>query len=455
MYRSAMEDLKKWKNSKRRKPLILDGARQVGKTWLLQKFGLEEYENMAYVNLEKDERASEIFDGSFEPQRIVARLALHLGMEIKSDKTLIVIDEAQQNARALTALKYFQEEAPEYHIVVAGSLLGIAIHQGVSFPVGKVNHLYIHPLTFWEFLVAIGRRQLADAIMARDFELIQPFHAELLEFWKIYTIVGGMPEVVQTYLNDRSMLGVRAVQIDILHDYERDFSKYADKFTAPKIVEIFNIIPAVLAKENKKFMFGMIRASARAREYDNALLWLNRAGVAIKVNRVSKVAQPLSAYLDQGAFKLFCVDVGLLSCKAGLHPEVIYNGDRFEEFKGALAEQFVFQELYANGVEPYYYSADDSQAEVDFVINDGARIVPIEVKSGENLSAPSLKKLLQKDASLRAVKFSMLPYAGSGEVVKGKSGDGGGGEVVGVGSGESGRVANMPIYAAFACMKEM
>ena len=417
MYRKAIEDLKNWKTSKRRKPLVIDGARQVGKTWLLQKFGEEEYENMAYVNLEKDAKASEIFDGSFEPHRIVARLALHLGAEINPGSTLIVIDEAQQNPRSLTALKYFQEEAPEYHIVVAGSLLGIAIHEGASFPVGKVNHLYIHPLTFWEFLVAIGKQKLADALMAQEFELIRPFHDELLELWEIYTIVGGMPEVVQAYLDDRSMLGVREIQIDILHDYERDFSKYADKFTTPKIMEIFNIIPSALAKENKKFMFGMIKASARAREYDGALLWLNRAGVAIKVNRISKIAQPLSAYLDLGAFKLFCVDVGLLSCKAGLYPETIYSEEEFQEFKGALAEQFVFQELYAKAVSPYYYSADDSQAEIDFVINSGSHITPIEVKSGKNLSSPSLTELLKLHPKMTAIKFSTLPYNKNDQII--------------------------------------
>lgn len=410
MYRTALEDLRAWKKSSRRKPLVLDGARQVGKTWLLQKFGAEDYANIAYVNLEKDKGASEIFDDSFDPHRIIARLALHLSMEIKPDETLIVIDEAQQNPRSLTALKYFQEEAPEYHIVVAGSLLGIAIHEGASFPVGKVNHLYIHPLTFGEFLIALGKNGLADAIVHRDFNLIAPLHDELIELWKTYLIVGGMPEAVQSYLDDRSMLSVRNVQIDILHDYERDFSKYADKFTTPKIMEIFNIIPSVLAKENKKFMFGMIKESARAREYDGALLWLNRAGVALRVNRITKVAHPLAAYLDRGTFKLFCVDVGLLSCKAGLYPETIYDEDKFEEFKGALAEQFVFQELYAKEITPYYYSADDSRAEIDFVIGKNAEIVPIEVKSGKNLAATSLTSLLKHNLGMHAIKISALPY---------------------------------------------
>lgn len=410
MYRKAIEELRKWKSNQRRKPLVVDGARQVGKTWLIRKFGEEEYENVAYVNLEKDPQASDIFDGSFDPERIIARLSLHLSMEIIPGKTLIFIDEAQQNPRALTSLKYFEEDAPEHHVVVAGSLLGIAIHEGDSFPVGKTNHITIGPLSFEEFLIALGKSKLAQALNQRDYDLLQPFHDELIELYKTYCVIGGMPEVVQAYLDDKSMIHTRDIQIDILHDYERDFSKYADKFTTPKIIEIFNIIPSVLAKENKKFMFGMIKESARAREYDAALLWLIRAGVITRVNRVSKIAQPLSAYLDYGAFKLFYVDIGLLSCKSGLHPETIYNEEAFEEFKGALAEQFVLQELRACGMEVFYYSADNSTSEIDFVLQDKTELLPIEVKSGKNLRTPSLDKLLNSHPNMRAVKVSMLPY---------------------------------------------
>lgn len=412
-----MEDLKAWKASPKRKPLVVDGARQVGKTWLIKKFGEESFSNVAYVNLEQDSLASEIFDGSFEPERIISRLAVHLTMEIDPEHTLIFIDEAQENPRALTALKYFEEQAPEYHIILAGSLLGISIHQGASFPVGKVNHLYIHPLTFNEFLIATGKEKLASSLQDGDFALIEPFHDELIELYKTYCIVGGMPEVVQTYIEDKSMLHVRQVQSDILGDYERDFSKYADKFTTPKIIEIFNIIPSVLAKENKKFMFGMIKASARAREYDEALLWLVHAGVVARVNRITKVAHPLPAYLDYGAFKLFCVDIGLLSNKAGLEPKTIYDEKGFEEFKGALAEQFIAQELRAQEIEPYYYSADDSRAEIDFVIQKGAEVLPIEAKSGRNLGSASLSKLLSANPELRALKASMLPYQENDQII--------------------------------------
>lgn len=416
MYRTAIEELKKWKSNPRRKPLVVDGARQVGKTWLLRSFGENEYKKVAYVNLEKDQLARDIFDGSFDPQRVLSRLSLHLNMDITPDDTLIIIDEAQENPRAITALKYFQEEAPEFHIIIAGSLLGVAIHQGVSFPVGKTNHLYIHPLSFYEFLIAVGKTKLAEAMKAKNFETISPFHDELLELQRIYCIVGGMPEAVKTYINDNSLIHVRDIQIDILDDYARDFSKYADKFTTPKIIEIFNIIPTVLAKENKKFMFGMIKPSARAREYDSALLWLNRAGVATRVNRLTKIGIPPMAYVDLNAFKLFCVDIGLLSCRAGLPPETIYDEKKLEEFKGALAEQFVFQELVASGFAPYYYSADDSQAEIDFVITKNTEIIPIEVKSGKNLNSVSLDHVLGKNPSMCAIKFSAMPYKENGQI---------------------------------------
>ena len=424
MYRSAIEDLKKWKENKKRKPLIIEGARQVGKTWLLKKFGEEFFENYVYVDLEEDGLAREIFDGSFEPERIVSRLAIHKGVEIVPGKTLIIVDEAQENPRALTALKYFYENSPEYHIIVAGSLLGITLHQDFSFPVGKVETLRINPLTFKEFLIALGKKKLAESLEKKEFELLAPFHESLIELLKVYMVVGGMPEVVETYLEDKTLLNVREVQKRILYDYERDFSKHANKFDVPRITEIFNIVPTVLAKENKKFMFGMIKQSARAREYESALLWLTDAGIATRVNRVKKIAVPLSAYLDLGAFKLFLVDVGLLGCKAGLRPETIYDEKNFAEFKGALAEQFVFQELHSRGRDVFYYSGDDSSLEIDFLIDTEEGLRPIEVKSGKNLASASLKKILEANKDLVAVKFSGLPYM------------------------ENERIVNMPLYMA-------
>lgn len=426
MYRRAIEQLEKWQKDPHRKPLVVDGARQVGKTWLLKHFGASHYNKLVYVNLEEDELARQIFDGTFDSGRIISRLAIHTGVEITPGDTLIVIDEAQENARALTVMKYFCESAPEYHLAVAGSLLGISLHKGDSFPVGKVDSLTIYPLTFEEFLIAIGKKRLAEELMARNFDLLIPFHDELNELQKIYTVVGGMPEVVQAYVDDGTMLRVREIQKRIIHDYERDFSKYADKFDAPKILEIFNIIPAVLAKENKKFMFGMIKQSARAREYEAALLWLVNAGIATRVNRVKKVALPLPAYLDMGAFKLFMVDIGLLGCRADLRPETIYNEKTFKEFKGAMAEQFVFQELRARGHNLFYYSADDANTEVDFVMDSTQGLVPIEVKSGKALASASLGRLLEAQPELSAIKFSTLPYK------------------------QNAQITNMPLYAAGA-----
>lgn len=424
MYRSAINDLLKWKDSPRRKPLILEGARQVGKTWLLQKFGAEHYRNLLYINFEVDKDAREIFDGSFEPERILSRLSIHAETEIIPGETLIVLDEVQEAPRALTALKYFCEDAPEHHIVVAGSLLGISLHQDISFPVGKVNYLRIHPLTFEEFLIAKGNRKLAEALMTRGFDLIRPFHDSLNEMLRTYLVVGGMPEAVKVFLENKSMLGVREVQRDILRDYERDFSKHSSKFDAPKIQEIFDIMPAVLAKENKKFMFGMIKQSARAREYESALLWLTDAGIATRVPRVNKLALPMAAYADNSAFKLFCVDVGLLGCKANLRPEAIYDERELQEFKGALAEQFVFQELFASEQPTYYYSSDDSRVEVDFLADTEQGLKVLEVKSGKNLSSASLNRIMEQYPDLNAIKLSMLPYE------------------------EHGKLVNLPLYAA-------
>ena len=424
MYRDAMQELKDWKAKKDRKPLVLEGARQVGKTWLLKKFGEEAYENVVYVNLESDDSAREIFDGSFEPERIVARLAIHAETEIIPDKTLIIIDEVQENTRALTALKYFRETAPEYHIAVAGSLLGVTLHEGVSYPVGQVDTIKIHPLCFNEFLRAAGKEKLAEALRVGDFESIEPFHESLVEWLKIYMVVGGMPAVINKYLETKTLVGVREVQEKILHDYEKYFSKHAEKFDVLKIIEIFDILPTILMKENKKFMFGMIRKSARAREYESALAWLTDAGIATRVSRVNKLGLPLAAYMDRGAFKLFMVDVGLLGTKAGLRPETIYNEEDFEEFKGAMAEQLVFQELTKAGRKLFYYSSDESDAEIDFVIDAEKGLTPIEVKSGRALVSASLKKTLAAKPKMKAVKMSMMPYK------------------------ENERITNLPLYAA-------
>ena len=428
MYRQAYESLKNWQNKKKRKPLVIKGARQVGKTWLVKHFGEECYGNMVYINFDRNELAKDIFAIDYDPARIITRLSVHTQQEIKPGETLIFLDEIQECPRALEAIKYFEEEAPEYHIVVAGSLLGVYMHSGASFPVGKVEFLDIYPLNFMEFLIALGEERLVQAINDGDYELIAPFHDKLVDYYKTYLVTGGMPEVVQHYISTKSLLEVRQIQANIIDAYNRDFSKHAPANEVPRIIDIFETIPSVLAKENKKFMFGAIRQSARAREYEAALLWLIDAGLVTKVTRVNKLALPLSVYSDNNIFKLFYVDVGLLGYKAGIRPEAIIDDDQFiEEFKGALAEQFVFEEFVANGVHPFYYSKDDSRAELDFIVDTESGPTPIEVKAGRALASKSLKHILGENPKIRrAVKMSLLPYK------------------------ENERIVNLPIYAAGA-----
>lgn len=419
MYRKKVEELKSWKDSKTRKPLILNGARQVGKTWLLQHFGKESYKNIAYLNLDRDEEAREIFSLNYDTKRIISRVAIHTGEEIIPGETLIIIDEIQESPAALGSLKYFCEEAPEYHIAVAGSLLGVKLMEEKSFPVGKVDFLNLNPLTFEEFLIAINEKKLADALSKKDFSLVSPFHEKLNDLLKTYLVVGGMPEAVVQYLNTNSLLETRKTQDNIISAYERDFSKHANKFDVPRINEIFNIIPHFLAKENKKFMFGAIKKSARAREYESALLWLEGAGIATRVPRVNSLSLPLSAYADRNIFKLFLLDVGLLGAKAELRPDIIFSNDsEYREFKGAVAEQFIFQEFIARQVTPYYYSTDDSRIELDFLIDTKTNVTPVEVKSGQSLASKSLKLLLEKNPTIkRAFKFSLLPLSENEKVI--------------------------------------
>ena len=412
MYREAIRVLEKWKANPGRKPLVVKGARQVGKTWLVQKFAETAYENSVYVNFDRDQDAKSIFELDYDPERIISQLSAHARKDIIKEKTLIFLDEIQECPRALEALKYFTEEAPEYHIIVAGSLLGVFLNAGFSFPVGKVEFLDIFPLSFNEFLLALGEDRLVEAIKFRDYQSIVSFHDRLINYYKNYLVTGGMPAVVQDYLNTKSFLSVRDAQNEILESYIRDFNKHAPANEVPRIIEIFNTIPSVLAKENKKFMFGAIKESARAREYEAALLWLVNAGIVSKIPRVNKIALPLSAYADHNIFKLFYVDVGLLGSKAGIRPEVILEDNAFfEEFKGALAEQFVFQELKAANISPFYYSKDDSRAELDFLVDTAEGPTPIEVKAGKSLSSKSLTLLMQDNPDLqRAYKISTLPY---------------------------------------------
>ena len=412
MYRTAMEQLQSWKEKKRRKPLIIRGARQVGKTWLMKEFGACEYERMVYINFDRNQRMKNLFEGSLEVDRLVTGLELYAGHKIDPANTLLVFDEVQEIPRALSSLKYFDEDAPQYQIVCAGSLLGVALHQGTSFPVGKVEFLDLYPLSFFEFLMAMGKRPYVELLQKGDFDMAVAFRQDFVELLKYYYYVGGMPEVVQAFADSHDFNEVREIQQRILAAYEQDFSKHALNEAVPRIRMLWNSIPAQLTKENKKFIYGLVKEGARAKEYELAMLWLTDCGLVHKVHRVTAPGLPLKAYEDLKAFKLFLVDVGLLSCMAGLRQDVLLDGNElFKEFKGALTEQYVLQQLKTiKGLNIYYWSAEQGKAEIDFVIDNGTDVVPVEVKAETNLQAKSLKVYREKFHPKLSVRTSMADY---------------------------------------------
>lgn len=412
MYRYKIEELKKWKTSKDRKPLIIRGARQVGKTWLMKEFGKNNYEKCAYINFDDNNRMEQLFSGDFDIERIIQGLKIESGINIEPENTLIIFDEIQETPKALTALKYFYEKANEYHIVAAGSLLGVAMHEGTSFPVGKVDFLDLYPLNFYEFLEALGEKQLVELIEKKDIDLINVFADKLKLYLKQYLYIGGMPEVVDSYVQNKDFEEVRKKQIILLDAYEQDFSKHAPNAVVPRIRQLWNNIPTQLAKENKKFIYGLIKEGARAREYELALSWLIDCGLVYQVNRVNNCKLPLSAYQDFSAFKLYLLDVGLLCAMAKVDVTTIIDGNEiFIEFKGTLAEQFVLTELKTNTKAPiFYWSAEKGISEIDYIIQLGQNNIPIEVKSSENLQAKSLKTFVQKYNTKLNVRTSMTNY---------------------------------------------
>lgn len=412
MYRAAMEELRAWKAKKNRKPLIIRGARQVGKSWLMKEFGTREYEDMIYVSFDNNERMANLFEGSMNVERLIAGLELYAGRKIVPDTTLLVFDEIQETPKALTSLKYFNENAPQYQIVCAGSLLGVALHHGTSFPVGKVEFLDLHPMSFIEFLAAAGKEQYAELLNGGGFDIASAFAQDYADLLKTYYFVGGMPEAVRVFCEGKSFDEAREVQRRILDAYEQDFSKHAPGAAVPRIRMLWNSIPSQLAKENKKFIYGLVKEGARAKEYELALLWLADCGLVSKVHRVASPEIPLKAYEDLKAFKLFLNDVGLLSCMTNIHQSILLDGDRlFTEFKGALTEQYVLQQLKTlRGLDVYYWSAERSSAEVDFLVSDGREVVPVEVKAEVNLRAKSLKAFHDKYAPRLSVRTSMAGY---------------------------------------------
>lgn len=411
MERNLFIKLEQWKNKKKRKPLIIQGARQVGKTWIMKEFGARYFENTVYINFDNNETMKKVFEIDFDISRIISSIKIEYGKSFNPKETLIIFDEIQEAPKALASLKYFYENAPEYAIMAAGSLLGVALHQGTSFPVGKVDFMHLYPLNFYEFVCAMGENQLAQLLESNDYEMINAYSLKYTELLKKYYYIGGMPEVVQTFIDTDDFYEVREVQKNLLKYYEEDFSKHAPKEVVPRIMMVWNSIPSQLAKENRKFIYGCMREGARAKDFELAIQWLEDAGLIIRSYRVTKPDIPLIAYIEMNSFKMFTLDVGLLGAKANIHAKVLLDGCRiFEEFKGALTEQFVAQQLKTSDRELYYYSTENSSGEIDFIIQQEMRCVPIEVKAEENLRARSLRAFCEKYKPEIAVRSSMSNY---------------------------------------------
>lgn len=429
MKRLLYKDLLKWKNSGSRKPLILEGARQVGKTWLLKEFAKNEYENFLYINCETEISVKNVFS-DYDTQRIIRSLSALSGQNILPQKTLIILDEIQILPEAITSLKYFCENANEYHVAVAGSLLGVKMHEGTGFPVGKVYHLTLYPLSFKEFLLAINKNILVQYLDEHKWNEYFALKTELTELLRQYYFTGGMPLVVQKYVENQDLIEVRRIQKDILQDYEEDFSKHIPNTELPKVTAVWNSIPSQLAKENKKFIWGALKKGARAKEFENAVQWLIDAGLVHKVPRVKKIELPVKFYEDFSVFKLFFNDVGLLGALSDVPAkEILVSTKLMTEYKGAFTEQYVAQQYFSalssNYILPlYYYSNENSTSEIDFVFQK-ENVFPVEVKAEENLRAKSLSTILKANTEITGIRFSMSDYR------------------------EQERMVNVPLYLAF------
>ncbi len=412
MERRSFRVLEGWKCSRSRKPLVVLGPRQVGKTWLIQEFGKRNYEKVVYLNCQSNPDLGRLFEGDLDPNRLLQGFQIIAKDSIDPATTLVVVDEIQDVPRALTSLKYFQEQRPDIHLATAGSLLGVALHKDSSFPVGKVNIVDLHPLDFEEFLRGVGEGQLADLLVEQDFDLISTFHNRLIELLGEYLFVGGMPEVVATYREGRSVSDTRQVQQEIVWGYENDFAKYATPSISRQIAQVWASMPTQLARENRRFVFGHVREGARSRDFEDAISWLQGAGLVHKVTRFTKPAHPARSYEDPKIFKLFVHDVGILGALSGLDPEVLINRSRaFVEFHGALTEQYVLQQIVAARNEvPMYWTPEKPTAEVDFAIERPSGLVPIEVKASENLRSKSLRSYIDRFSPSEAVRFSLSNY---------------------------------------------
>ena len=419
MYRSAIKKLKEWKNKEDRKPMILMGARQVGKTWIMKEFGKNEYAKVAYISFYNNDRMNDVFGMDFDIDRIIMNLNIESGVTITPNDTLIILDEIQNTPKALESLKYFCEDANEYHVIAAGSLLGVAVHENVSFPVGKVDMLDLYPFSFREFLLAMDEKNLVMALDSKEFSIIDNFSDKFLFWLKNYYYVGGMPAVVDSFRRNKDYAKVRQIQKDILRQYEQDFGKHVDAKNLPRIRMVWQSIPIQLAKENKKFFFGQIKKGARSSDFEIAIQWLMDSGLIYKVNRVNEPHMPLKAYINMSAYKLFILDIGLLGALSDLPAKTILEKDEiFVEFKGAFTEQYVLQQLICDTqYTPYYYGTDKSTFEQDFMIQMEDMIVPIEVKAEGNVHSQSLKVYCEKYHPKKAVRFSTLKYMDQGWMV--------------------------------------
>lgn len=411
MERSIYSSLKKWKESPTRKPLILQGARQVGKTYILKEFGAREYSEVVYINCDDNNDMQNMFV-DYDVNRIIRSLSAISGISIKPSTTLLVLDEIQEVERGLASLKYFCEKAPEYHVAVAGSLLGITLHEGTSFPVGKVDMLYMYPMDFEEFLLAMGKNQLVELLRSNSWAALTPLRGMLTELLRQYYFVGGMPEAVKTYVERGDIWEVRSIHSKIIDAYRNDMSKHVPKQQVQRINMVWNSIPSQLARDNKKFIYGALRKGARANDFEIAIQWLVDSGLVHKVHRISKPVVPLKFYEDMASFKLFLLDCGLLGALSETPPEQILIGDNvFEEYKGAFTENYVLQQLKSlPRTFVYYYSNDNSTLEIDFVVQHEAHVIPIEVKAEENLRAKSLRQFVTDNSGLHGVRFSMSDY---------------------------------------------
>lgn len=413
-----LQQLIEWKNRRNRKPLILNGARQVGKTWILREFARREYKKEAYLLCRKNDLAEQIFKQDFDVDRILRSLRALTGVDITPDDTLIILDEVQEIPEAIESLKYFCEQLPDYHIAVAGSLLGISLHRGVSYPVGKVNEIAVCPMNFEEFLLAKGETEKYKLLKTRDFQTINLLHEKFVDLLRQYYYVGGMPEAVKEYVETGALNEVRRIQTELLRGYEQDFSKHAPKEQVERVRMVWRSVPSQLFKDNKKFVYGALRDGARAKDFEMAIQWLLDAGLVYKVPRCTKPALPLDIYEDLSAFKLYLMDVGLLGAMVNTEPvQVLMSNQIFSEYKGGMTENYVLQQMKSKGVAPiYYHKADNSRLELDFVIQKDGKVLPIEVKAEENVRANSLTTLLSQQPDMTAVRYSMLPYRQQGQM---------------------------------------